>query len=187
MEEIASREQVNVDTIKRSIDKVEAYRYVASAEEVDMAYNHMALELVEKQAEVLMDAMNANRYRVTFGGDEVIESDHATRLRALEVAKSFTEVSRPKGPATQVNIQQNNNSGGNGSGGGISFESRLREIRAKNAVNLLPDGGQVLLDSPQRMSQMETIESELEDLGFDEDEEEEGDDILDGEDEDGAE
>jgi hypothetical protein len=34
---------------------------------------------------------------------------------------------------------------------------------------------------------METIESELEDLGFDEDEEEEGDDILDGEDEDEAE
>jgi len=164
MEEIAARDRVAVETIKESIDKVEAYRYIASAEEVDMAYNMMALELVDSQKKVLKEAMNAKTYRIDTNGKEKVISDHATRLKALDVAREFASVARPKGPGIQINTQNNvNGAGVNGTVGGLSFEQRLREIRAKREIEA-PHA--IMLEAP-KMTQAEKLAEEFEGAGID--------------------
>jgi len=166
IEEIAAREKVTVETIRKSIDAIESYRLAGSYEEVDIAWNHLALRLVEDQEGVLRSAMVAEKVTVLPDGARGFVPDHLTRMRALEVAREFAEVTRPKVPMNQMNVQTNVVSGSNGSGGGISFESRLREIKARRAAGELSSGAP-LLEASAQPSQAEALAAEFEDVGID--------------------
>jgi hypothetical protein len=177
IEEIAARERVSVDAVKKSIDKVQMYHFAGSFEEVGVAYNHMALEIVEEQRQVLKSAMVAETWRTipSGKGKEVLyepTADHATRLEALRVGMAFASLSRPKEPANQINIQQNNANGmGGNSGGGMSFEQRIREIRARRQDAQLTSGQVLLAPPPPQKSQVEILADEFEDAGIDLDDE----------------
>lgn len=162
MEEIAAREKTDVANVRASIDRVESYRFLVSIEEVDLAYNAMALELVDDEKRVLKQAMKAKTWRTANNGKEVPIVDHKTRLSAIEIAREFTNTVRPKTPMTQVNVQQNV---ANGMSGGMSFEQRLREIKARRAAGLT--SGPPLLEAKSQPSQAEAIAAEFEEVGID--------------------
>ena len=165
MEEIAAREKTDVANVRASIDRVESYRFLVSIEEVDLAYNAMALELVDDEKRVLKQAMRAKTWRTANNGKEVPIVDHKTRLSAIEIAREFTNTVRPKTPMIQNNVQNNVNGGVNG-GGGMSFEQRLREIKARRMAGELGNGPP-LLEARTELSQAERIAEELEEAGID--------------------
>jgi len=166
LEEIAARERASVETIRKSIDRVEAYRFIASVEEVDVAYNHLALNLIEDQENTLRSAMVAETWRTFPDGRQESIPDHLTRLKAIDTARELIEVTRPRVPSTQVNVQQNVASGV-GASGGMSFEQRLREIRAKREVQQIPGNNPMLLEAPPQMTRAEKIVAEFEEAGID--------------------
>ena len=178
-EEIAAREKVAVETVQKSFDAVELYRFSGAYEEVDIAWNHLALRLVEQQESVLLSAMVAETWRTLPDGTQEPTADHSTRLKAIDVVRELAVVSRPKAPMNQVNVQTNVANGVNGSGGGMSFEQRLREIRAKRDLGQLGTGQPIMIEAVQR-TQAEKIASEFEDAGIDLDDDDldafEGDD-----------
>lgn len=183
IEEIAARDRVGEDTIRKSIDAVEIYRMSGAYEEVDISWNHMALRLVEDQESVLRSAMVAESWRTMKDGTEIPIPDHATRLKAIEVVKDLAVVSRPKAPMNQVNVQTNVANGTHGSnGGGLSFESRLREIRERRGMGQLGSGQPLLIESAPEQTQAEKVAAELDDIGIDLDEDDLRD--LEGEEED---
>lgn len=166
IEEIAARDRITVEQAKESIDKMEMWRWAGSFEEVDAEYNHMALELIPAQKKVILDGMKATSWRTNAKGKQVKEVDHTTRMKAAELGKEFAAAAKPKAPGNVVNVQTNvANMGQNGSQGGLSFEQRLREIKAKRAI------GQLSAPPPQleatTMSQAEKIAAEFEEAGID--------------------
>jgi hypothetical protein len=167
IEEIAARERVKPETVRKSIDAVEVYRLSGSYEEVDAAWNHMALELVDEQKSVLLGAMVAETWITLPDGTRESIADHATRLKAIEVVKDLAVVSRPKAPMNQVNVQTNVANGLNGSSGGMNFEQRLREIKARRMAELVTAPATTPMLEAETTSQAESIAAELEDAGID--------------------
>jgi hypothetical protein len=152
-EELATRENVKLSTIQKSLDKMDAHAAAVSQESVEMATRQLYLESLAGVQDAIVDAIAAMKteQRVITNKDtgetEIVEiqtADHATRMKAIDQLKGLLVSIQPKTPLMTVDARTQINNPGHpqlGSGSTISTESIIRQIRAQ--PNFLLTDGQI--------------------------------------------
>lgn len=169
-EELAVRENVKLDTILASLNRMRAHQERNSQASAETAVRELFLERLPQAAGVFIDAMNATTtqtrtevvhefneetQRNEWVDKEVTESvpDHQLRLKAVDSLKSLLASIQPKTPMVQVDARSQTNFNNGLMGGSadpasqqraISFESIMRQYRLEKGlsdVKELTDGG----------------------------------------------
>lgn len=177
-EEIATRENVSLATITRSIERMKIESQLSSKEAVETATRRAVLSALPTAANSLIAALTATRDKIleTMDADgngtvEVIqEADHALRLRALDSLTKLIDSTKESSPMISANfnnqnLQQNNTAI---TTGGVSTESLIRQIREERGLvtqqeraAASPDTIQLLPDTIDFELQQEIAEGEV--------------------------
>ena len=148
VEELATRENVRVGTIDKSIDKMRTFAARVSQESTEMATRELYLNQLPNATHVFEEALLATKlesYAIVnpdTGETEVRErevADHVTRLKAMEQLKGLLASIQPKQPMVAVDARTQINNGqqsGQSHQGALSAESIIRQIRADKNLAL---------------------------------------------------
>jgi hypothetical protein len=174
-EELASRENVKLSTITRSLEKMRAHAQRHSQSSAIMATTELYMDKLDKVSQVIDEGLNASvvvtrqviktRWNPELGADEQymaeehdILPDHATRIKTMDYLSKLQERVQPKQPlvAVDARTQIQNNAGQLGPGGTtvLSSEAIIRHIRSERG--LLGDGSpQALPDILQPQAEVD--------------------------------
>lgn len=177
-EQLAVRFNCKPETVKACVDRYELWRANFANDEVDLEVNQMLMRVLPKAEKVLKDGMAATKVEINTRGKKVISkrvADHHVRFKAVEMAQSFMEATKPKGIGVQVNTQVNNPGGQQGgpqAPQGFDFESRVRQLREKRGLSNNDD----FVDGEYEDVVPSTVAEELADIGIDLDDDEDEED-----------
>lgn len=180
IDEIAARWSVSPLEIQLSINKVQEYQHLHSHEAVDMRINRAVLNILNGTGNgpvetILRDLGEAKKMLCSYGPNgepPVLEPDHDTRIRMIDMLMKMIDKVRPRGAGVNVNVAQTNNTL-NVSSPTRSFEERVRLAREKTGLNTA--AAELVEDAIDGDS-----EEDLEDAEYESDEndsEEEGNDV----------
>lgn len=164
--ELATRENVRVVTIERSIERMRAHVARFSAESAELATRQLFLQRLPDANQVFVDALAATRTTIrkesVLRNDpdtglpawiedeiEVVTPDHKTRLSAVDALQRLLASTQPKQPMVSVDARSQTNYGLPGSGnnqqhalgagqpaGALSAESIIRQIRIDRGLSV---------------------------------------------------
>lgn len=162
-EELATRENVRLATIEKSIQAMLAYQSRFSQDAAEVATRQLYLEVLPHAGVALVDAMAATRTNTRksqklvmddrtgeprWVDEEIVEHepDHKTRLEATRALQGLMAAVQPKTPMVQVDArQQHLHAPGAGQGsplglpshtsGALSVESILRAVRSEQGLD----------------------------------------------------
>lgn len=140
---IARSERVSVETVKRSIREVDAFRQRNDRVQFDLALRDFVISVVPQAKETLHGLLAATELVEIkdhkTGKVNVREmEDKTTRLEAVRVLNSLVNTMQPKAPMIAQTIEQTNQTAQFNTGTETN-EERMRRLRAKaQEHNLLP-------------------------------------------------
>lgn len=146
-EEIAKQDGVKEQAIIKSIAAIDVYRAANTVEFLNESIVEVVRNNKRNLDKALSDGLRATK--VDKNGKKT--ADHATQLKAFEVAVRAAEIVQPKtgkGISVNVNQQQAVASGSPPPESGyVGYEERLRTIRQKmDQHNLLPSATGTVID-----------------------------------------
>jgi hypothetical protein len=181
-EELASRENVLVSTIKRSIEKMEVERETYSHEQVELTNRRTLIRAAEARETSLLQMLVATREKLIHEeGDPsrpkyVEMPDHDIQLKAMAALDKLIESIQTAAPLVSVSQQNNLQQNFNPGVGGLSTESIIRRVREERGLAIpaeiiqTADGEEVPLpDTIDFELQEELAESGNEDEAAEED------------------
>lgn len=208
-EEIATRENVKLETVMASLSRMRAHQERNSQTSAETAVRELFLERLPQAAGVFIDAMNAtttatrtevvHEFNEDTGRNEWVDKevteqvpDHQLRLKAVDSLKALLQSVQPKTPMVQVDArsQTNFNNGLLGAGAAspesqqraISFESIMRQRRLEMGLSDAKE-----LTAGDDTAAIETVErdmdkdnADVDDDGDDADATDADDDVIEG-------
>lgn len=175
-EELASRENVKLSTITRSLEKMRAHSHRFSQTSVILKANELFASKLDDVSKVIDDGLNATvvvvrqvvktRWNPELGADEQymdevheLLPDHATRIKTMDYLSKLHERVQPKQPLVAVDARtqiQNNQAQLPGNTSGIiSSEAIIRHIRAERGLSLGDGSPEALPDIPQPTAEVD--------------------------------
>jgi hypothetical protein len=139
---VARSEGVTLDTAKKSIQEVDAYRKRNEKTEFDLSIRDLVISAIPQAKETLHGLLAATemvevKNSKTGGTDIKIMEDKTTRLEAMRVLNSLMIGLQPKTPQVEVNVSQTNQTAN--LSGAETYEERLSRLRKQaQEHNLLP-------------------------------------------------
>jgi hypothetical protein len=154
-EEQAARENIRLATITASIERQQLLSQQFSLDSMQQAAREMLMDQFPNMASALREASEAvqelKKEELQEDGQMTTTSyfvpDHSTRLKAIKAFESLLSCIQPKTPMVAVDArsqtQINNPAPAAGSGGPLSTESIIRQIRAERGLALPSETGTV--------------------------------------------
>jgi hypothetical protein len=139
-QELAARENVKLSTIDKSIEKMKLHSARNSQESVELATRSLYLDNLPSAARVFeegLHAMTTESRTIKNPDTQEIEivldlvPDHAMRLKTIESLQKLLASVQPRTPLIDARTQINNPQLASSSGGALSSESIIRQIRAR--------------------------------------------------------
>jgi hypothetical protein len=131
---VARSEGVTLDTAKKSIQEVDAYRKRNEKTEFDLSIRDLVISAIPQAKETLHGLLAATELvevkNSKTGKTDVVEmTDKTTRLEAMRVLNSLMIGLQPKSPQVEVNVAQTNQTAN--LSGAETYEERLGRLRKK--------------------------------------------------------
>jgi len=153
VEDIAKRDEVSPETVKRSIQVVDSWRNSHTTEEVNQALAEILIGNKAKAGEQICRALDASM--VIQDGEKVVTvPDYVTQNKAMENFIRMAETLQPKGAKISVSASASAGAAARTTETTyMGFEERLRQIRSQMANPAAPvtviEAGDVASLSPE--------------------------------------
>jgi len=159
--EIAKSEGVTEETVRQSINAVRLYRTRHKVEYAHEALVGVVLNTAPKIQRTLDKVLTA-KTEITIGGKVRKVDDLSMQLRGVEMVKGIVQTVQPRGPSTQVQINNANLAKAHGervaSSSYVGMEDMLTDIMKEQEANPEPERRQLT------GAKLETVRGEYEEV-----------------------